>query len=432
MLRSLALGQALLDSGPITAHSAVTDTAGTIWLALARADDTLRLLTSHDQGQTWTQQQWLYAGARFRQVKLLAPLAGPVALLAFVLVAAGDGDLWLWRVPADTGSSLLPVVVGPDTIDDFAVALDQTPNYYTYCVYVNEHRAGRTGGFIRSSDQGQTWSPETDFWNAHDPQLLATNRSMVHAAWRFAIGGTQIHYAYNRHFGTPRYWSTVRILTDCRYRHSSPLLAQADTGGGYWSAVWAFSTVYRYDTLSREIEYAWSPSNGDWWFTGKALGNSFVEQWPVSLASDPTGPGGFIGLLYLSGGILSLESLQLYWRSANIYSPEFWTPPVRVASSPVIPEPAPQLCYVRFGDWRGPVVFYCTADSALNIGAGWLPPTSDTSRLLPIVANHVNAQTNAAVLYDALGRRVNPQALRPGIYFYRPATGPSRRILLRP
>jgi hypothetical protein len=447
-LEPLTVEAAAIDSGPVTAFAVAADSAGTIWLACARADDTLRLLRSTDHGLNWNQERWLTLGSPVRQVELLAPSAGNVSLYAFILSAAGDGDLWLWRLGPDTNSSAMPVVAGPDTIDDFAVTLDRTADYYIYCVYVNERRAGRTGGLIRSGDMGATWSPETDFWNAHDPCLIATTGSMVHAVWRYALGGTQIHHAFNRHFGAPRYWSSTRILSNDRYPRTMPLICQADTGDEYWSSVWAFMTVARHDTLSREIEYSWSPTNGDWWHTGRLLGNSFVEQWPVDLAADLTGPGGYIGLLYLEGGILSLDPLRLYWRGANIYYPELWTPPLLVTEQAVAVVPRPRLGYAAGTQWRGPLVLYCTPDSTLHAAATWLPAEGDPGPTItrPTVVRRggrLQLTGNApAQLYDASGRIVRSfvirnmslviSGVRPGPYFLKPAVGPGRRILITP
>ena len=459
-----AFPETTIDSGPVTAISATVAVDAGVRLALVRLDDTVRLLRSSDFGRSWQPERQLALGSPVRKLQLLAPEFDSGTFYIFLLTSANGGDIVLWRVGPDTTSALLPVSVGPDTIDDFSAAISPEQRYYLYCVSANEHRTGRTGSLVRSGDHGASWGIGTDFWNCWDPQLLATNGSVLHAVWRYAIGGTQIHHAFNHHYGAPRYWSTTRIIVSGPNPVASPLVVLADTGGDYWSTAWTFYTVARHDTMSREVEYAWSPSNGDWWSTKHPLGNTFVEQWPADAAVDPNGPGGFAGVCYFSGGIRSDDSLDLYWQSANIYDPQRWTRPVKLNHERVTAAVRPKLLYVPGSPWRGPLVLYADIYGVLHGTATWIDeddsPAPAESAALAGLPSCLRAGSRLTVaipgpgrysvtLFDAAGRvgatlhageltsgnhDFALPALAAGTYFVR-FTGPAtatRRITILP
>ncbi len=444
--------EVLVDTGAVSAFDATADSAGIIWAAIAYPDDSIRLYWSGDFGMTWQSRGGLRADSTVRQVQLLFGQGDSSFLFVFVLEAANDGDLWLARVSPDSGDVMsVPVAVGPDTIDDFSAALDRDNHYFLYCLYANEHRAGRTGTFTRSLDYGLSWEAGTDWWNAWDPCVSYTNGSTIHCAWRYALNGGEIHYSYNRHYAMSGHWSTYRLVSDSFAGQCfDPTVVQADSSPETEAAVWVFYTAGRRDTEVLDLEYSASSDGGSSWNPGLPFGSSFRDEQQPCLAADLSGPNDYVSLSYSSGNRHRGDTIAAWWTCANSFDLNGWLEPVRVSRFPLA-GPAPKPVYVPHAPMRLPGVFYSqqreTGSWGVRFAAPWLSasqapgpdPQSPTPYLWPnpstgtvqVSASVTRPGSYSLAVYDAAGRlvaNVFRGRLEPGPQFWTwDRTSPSGR-----
>jgi hypothetical protein len=430
--------EALVDTGIVRAFDATADSAGVIWTAIAYPDNSVSLFCSRDFGSTWQSRASLRADSAVRQLRLLAGQGDSAYLFLFLLEAGNGGDLWLARINPDTGGfALLAVAAGPDTVDDFSVTLDRDGRYYIYCLYANEHRAGRTGTFTRSLDCGRSWEAGTDWWNAWDPSVSYTNGSTVHCAWRYALNGGEIHYSYNRHYGMSGYWSTYRMVSDSFAGQCfDPTVVQTDSSPESEAAVWVFYTAGRRDTAVLDLAYSASSDGGSNWRLGRPFGNSFVDEQQPCLAADRSGPNSYVGLCY-SFGSAGKENAAVHLTYTGPFDLDGWLEPVKVSRYPVA-RLAPRMVYVPHAPLRLPGVLYSQQTEAgpwgVRFAAPWLP--GDTGEAAQSgMATWPNPSTGAVQLnttvtesgsysiavYDAAGRLVASVfrgRLEPGPQFW--------------
>ncbi len=416
--------EVLVDSGAVTAFDATADTAGGIWVAIAYPDNAVGLYYSDDFGSTWHGRWAMRADSTVRQLRLLSGQGDSSFLYLFMLQARGGGDLWLARIRLDSArSDLIPVAVGPDTVDDFSVTLDRDPHYYVYCLYANEHRTGRTGTFTRSLDYGASWESGTDWWNAWDPCISYTTGSTIHCAWRYALSGGEIHYSYNRHYGMSGFWSTYRVVSSGGDQCFDPVVVQTDSSPESQASLWTFYTVGRRDTAIRDLQYSVS-WNGGWdWAPGLRFGDPFRDEQQADLAADRTGPNGYVSLCYSCGNRQHGDSVAVYWTCANAYNLNDWLKPVKVSQHPVA-ELEPRLVYAPHAPMRMPGVLYSQQTGAGPWGVWFAAPWLAAAGKLR-EESEVEVEPNPAVgptrlsvnvtrpgsysvaVYDAAGRLVN-------------------------
>lgn len=419
--------EVLVDSGSVTAFDATADTSGIIWAAIAYPDNAVGLYYSKDLGSTWHGRWAMRADSSIRQLQLISGQGDSSFLYLFMLQAGNGGDLWLARIPYDSARfSLMPVAVGPDTIDDFSVAIDRDDHYYLYCLYVNEQRAGRTGAFTRSLDYGLSWEPGTDWWNAWDPCVSYTAGSTIHCVWRYALNGGEIHYSFNRHYGMPGHWSAYQVVSDSLAEQCfDPTVVQADSTPEAGAAVWVFYTVGRRDTSVLDLEYSSSTDGGSSWTPGLPFGSSYRDEQQPRLGADLSKPNDYVSLCYTSGNRQHGDTVAAYWTCANSYDPDGWLNPVKVSRFPLAGL-APRLVYVPHAPLRLPGVFYSqqkgTGSWGVRFTAPWLDssqsPTHDSSSPAPTSWPNPSpgpVRFSAAVtepgryslaVYDAAGRLV--------------------------
>ncbi len=435
-----------IDSGLVSAFSAAADPAGKVWVAVARDNGEVRLLRSADYCRTWDNVFQVQFDSGVGQLQVLPVFGESSFIHVFVLSRQGSGDLWLWRVrPDDSDWELLPLAVGPDTVDDFSTTADKDSFYYLYCLYANEHRTGQTGRFVRSTDFGRTWGMATDWWNCWDPYISHTRGSTIHCVWRYALTGTEIHYQSNRHYGAARYWSPRRVLSSGHDRCWDPVVVQADTTDEWDATVWAFYTVGRRDTSHTDIGYARSWNCGWDWTPGRSFSDPYRDESPADAAMGLAGARGFASLLYAFGGDRYGDTVVLCRRVSCALHPTVWSAPVQVSQIPVARGPASvkaQLVHCPGAPDPLPVVFYCgqSQDGPRGVycSAPWLERMPDQSGRSPTALGRRSPVLSGRV-YDVNGRlvgRVLPGArqcapvLRPGVYIVQDNTSRSRLTIV--
>ncbi|OYD15704.1 hypothetical protein CH330_04915 [candidate division WOR-3 bacterium JGI_Cruoil_03_51_56] len=319
-----------IDTGPVMSFGATTDSLGNIWVAAAGIDTKVRVYRSCDLGRTWEQVLWFSHGVDVPKIELVYGGGDSSFVYVFYLNSLNAGDLWAMRInPDGSGQQAFPVAVGSDTINDFSVAADHDRHHYLYCLYANEMRTGRTGGFTRSLDFGKSWEVPQDWWNCWDPCVIYSTGSSVHCAWRYAATGREIHFETNRFYGRPRRWWPYCLISGTTQKCWDPVIAAADTGTEWNSMVWVFYTVARRDTSRLDLEYAYGTDCWGW-TRNRTLGDPFRDEWFPELQPYYGSPSGYVHLCYNTGGKGAKDKTVVYYRCANALAPENWSPRLKM------------------------------------------------------------------------------------------------------
>ncbi len=320
----------VVDTGPVNAFGATTDSAGDIWVAAAGKDTKVRVYRSADFGRTWEQTLWFSHGVDVSQIELVYGAGDSCSVYVFYLTSLNSGDLWVLRIKPDSLSwQAFPVAVGPDTVNDFSVTVDRDPHHYLYCFYANEMRTGRTGSFTRSLDFGKSWEIPQPWWNCWDPDVTYSIGATIHCVWRYAATGREIHSESNRYYGRPQRWGCYRLVSGTTQKCWDPVVAQADTGTEWNSRIWVFYTVARRDTTRLDLGYAHS-ADGWGWTTGRTLGDPFLDEWFPDLQPYYGSPSGYVHLCYNTGGKGTKDKTVVHLRCANALAPEHWSPVLKM------------------------------------------------------------------------------------------------------
>jgi len=425
---SLCWGEDIaIDTNPVAALAATNDPQGIIWVAAAYPDSSIRIYTSTDQGLTWSAALQLDVAASISQIELLVGNWDSNFVFLFYLAPSGDGDLWEVRLSPDLSSwNVIPVAVGPDTIDDFSVTIDTDSAYYLYCLFVNERRTGRTGRFTRSLDYGRSWEAGQDWWNAYDPNISFGTGSTIHCVWRYALTGRQIHYESSHYYGAPGHWERHHVMNNSPERCWDPVVVQSDTLPQSSSVVLVFYTVGRRDSAMLDLTYSYSGDGGTSWTIGQTFSDSFADEWFPCLALDRTNPHGFVDLSYTYGGTRPDDATVVYWRCARFATVGTWSEPIQVngpRANPFYESGRPRLVYSGTHTPRGPGVIFSrygrTQPNGIYFDATWqrpLKPARESPLVLKSpsvlrnrrapVLGHNSALPNSVSVYDVTGRIV--------------------------
>lgn len=400
-------------------------------MALATPEGEVSLYLSYDEGKSWCQSFSVLLTSEISQLEMVTGQGDPCPVFVFYLTTDNSGDLWLLRVAEDLVSwDTLPVAVGPDTIDDFSVTVDKDPNYYLYCLFVNEHHpgTGRNGRFIRSFNRGLSWEMPQDFWNCYDPHISFGTGSVLHCIWRYALSGREVHYAFNRYYGAPARWSGLSVLSRRNEKCFNPVVTQAATFPPWRATVWAIWCAARRDSEMLDLVVRFSTDGGVSWNEPQNLGEMFLDEWWPSLSADTYR----VNLAYTCGGKKANDPTVVYSRYSPSYAPGVWTSPVKL------------------NDPRANATFESTRPRAVATGAIFsyygtsYPQGVYFDTYLPFLAPYALRPTPYLVrssktknqelrtnLFDPAGRRVNTENPSPGVYFFHAPEGIKKIVILK-
>ncbi len=325
-------GDITIDTLPVVAFDAATDSAGNIWVAAAGIDTRVRVYRSTDLGDSWDQILVLRHGTDVPKVEIAVGGGDSSFVYVCFLSWTMSGDLWLMRISLDgSAAQVFPVAVGPDTISDFSIAVDRDFHHYLYCLYANETHAGRNGGFTRSLDFGRSWEVPQDWWNCQDPCVLYSTGSSVHCTWRHAATGRQVHFETNRHYGKPREWLSRHIVSSGTESRWGPVAAQADTSPASLATVWLVHTIAHRDTEDLDLVFAYSTNGGGSWAWGGTIGRGFRDEWFPDLCPSFGGTRGYVHLCYNAGSRKESDKTAVYCRTVSMLDPGRWSAPVQIS-----------------------------------------------------------------------------------------------------
>ncbi|MEO0070341.1 MAG: hypothetical protein ABIK18_06080 [candidate division WOR-3 bacterium] len=398
-------------NGKITAFAAALDPENRILVALATPESLLHIYSSLDTGTTWHQEFSLVLNSAPSRLEMASGKGDSSYIFVFYLTPENSGDLYLLRISPDfTDWVEVPIAIGPDTVDDFSVALDREPRYYLYCLYTNEHALGRNGRFTRSLDFGLTWEMPQDFYNCLDPYLSFGSGSILHCIWRFALNGREIHYTQNRHFGAPARWDWLRVLSATSEKCYSPVVAQAETAPPYRAPIWAVWTIARRDTEMLDLVFSYSTDGGNTFSPMENLGEMFVDEWWPAIVTSPS----VSFLVYNSGGKEPNSPTVVYFRYSRPWAPNIW-------SSPVILNDARANALFESARPRvilpGILFSYYHPDFVSGILFERLSLRPEPLPVIPFSDPFKKAAQKTNLIFDVTGRQVQPSTTKPGVYF---------------
>lgn len=413
-----------IDTGSVSAFAVTADTTGRLWSAVASGSH-VRLLTSTDAGASWQVRLDHDAGSAVVDIELAAGWGARNAIYLPYVAAEGDGDLWLLRLDwNDTAATALPIAVGPDTVDNFSLTLDHDRAYYLYCITANEHRAGLTGTFSRSTDFGATWEPGQSWWNAHDPQVLYVTGSSVHCVWRYAQDGTQIHHQISRRYAAPGTWEPHRVVARGDYLRWDPRIAEVDTLPERNAAMWLYYTMGWRDSTRTDIRFRNGGNDGRDWGAERTWSSPYCDEWLVDIATDRWTRGGMASVAYNFGGRGSEDSTVVRWRWAAAGEPAWWSGAQTVSDRRVnatVTACRPRVLYAPHTPLALPLVFFAGYDPAgargLYCDAPWFAEPGEAEPGAIVAAPQpargrvrfalAAPETGryALAVYDALGRQ---------------------------
>ncbi|UCG43535.1 MAG: hypothetical protein JSU73_02655 [candidate division WOR-3 bacterium] len=171
----------LIDTCRIRATAADYELNGAMYAAGNHVEDNgSHIYKSEDHGESWRYIGGFVSNPPEPQEKIgLVVGEGDSALVyGFLINPTNNGDLWCVRF--DTGgisAHSYPVLVGSDTVTDFAVCRDYSGgNYWLYAVAANELGGPRARNdyILRSVDYGKTWAVVDTTFGIFDPHLTAS------------------------------------------------------------------------------------------------------------------------------------------------------------------------------------------------------------------------------------------------------------------
>lgn len=425
---------AVVDTGAVSAFGAAADEQGRVWLAVADRDARLRVYRADRPGADWDELFEYLPGTDVPRIEVVTGPGDSGCVFVFFLTVARAGELRALRIgPGDTlDVREFDVAVGPDTITSFAVAADRDRHYYLYCLYANELRDGRNAAFTRSLDFGKSWELPQSWWNCWDPALAYGSGSTVHAAWRYAANGREIHVQTSRYFGRPRYWWDHRRVSRSAARCVEPVITQLDTGFDARAGAWVAWTVTDRTGRRRDIEFSRSDDGGANWLAAARPGNErWLDRWSPMLLAAPGRPLGPVQLGYVAGRVAGdttdglPDKTVLRWLTTTWLGRGEWSAPAGAGAGPVASGPGvkPRLV-ISPGAPRGRPLFLYSRRSpsgarGVYAAEGGLPVAGDEEPAGPgpiplsarLSGRHIRlapAPDGAArlELFDAAGRRL--------------------------
>jgi|YNPNPStandDraft_1061719.scaffolds.fasta_scaffold04462_2 hypothetical protein len=413
----------LIDTVSVRAFAGAVDRTGTIYAVLATPEPLVKVYRSIDTGLNWENLLNIPIRSPARQIELLTPDNDSGYIYIFILDSTSAGDLYLLRLTTKTGIwQMLPVALGPDTIDRFTVTADRSPRYYLYCLYVNQHQTGANGKFTRSLDCGLTWEPAQDFYNCLDPCLFFGSGSVLHCVWRFGLNGREIHYARNRHFGLPGRWDRLQVLSNTAEKCFDPQVVQADTSPPWRAPVWVAWTIAHRDTELLDIAICYSTDGGNSFTQPATFGEPFIDEWWPGLTTSSWSAY----LVYNAGARGVNDPTVVYYQYSRFYAPGLWSSPIKINDPRVnatVYAARPRILP------NGALFSYYGNQFARGLFFRRLTPAPNNNL---ITAVPKSTGSTPAIL-DITGRKIslNRTRLRPGVYFVLTENRIQKQLILK-
>ncbi len=435
----------LIDTCRIRATAADYELDGAMYAAGNHIEDNgSYIYKSEDHGESWRYIGGFVSNPPEPQEKIgLVVGEGDSALVyGFLINPTDNGDLWCVRFDtAGNHAHSYPVLVGPDTVTDFAVCRDYSGgNYWLYAVAANED--GDEDAYndlvLRSVDYGKSWAVVDTLQWINDPHITATASPWMYVSARFGLAypGNIVIWG-NAYYMTPdsMYWSTQFFpdTTDSE----DPVAAASFEVEPDSATLWILWQHRRRNSGNWDIMYYYTrgiqwPSWGDSIYL--ASHPDFQERFP-DIRSYTVAGSPWMNASYITEGT-QFRAVQR--RHVHSHTPTEWSDPMTLntTSAGTGSGVRPKLCYTPGGPGTG--------GGAIFTGAGllhmyWNAPwrtavgeesAASTHRVSTVaLGTFTLTEGRGGVLLDIAGREVldlrpgrnDLRTLPPGVYFVRSA-----------
>jgi hypothetical protein len=460
----------LIDTCRILATAADYELEGAIYAAGHRQEDNWsHIYQSRDHGESWRFLGGFASTPPEPQEKigLVVGEGDSTFVYGFFIHPADNGDLWCARFDTSaTTAWVFPVLVGPDTVTDFAVCRDYSGgNYWLYAVTANEqgHPDSLNDLVLRSVDYGKTWAVvDTLVW-INDPHITASGNT-----WMFVSS-----WFGPEHPGHAALWANAYYMSpDSMYWHTQffvdtsdildPVVATSFEADPDSATLWILWAHRRRNTRNWDIMYFWSNFYANWSDSLTLAGHPDYDERFPDIRSYTFRGSPWINACYITEGP-QFRAVQR--RHANSGSPTSWSTPLTLneTSAGTGSGVRPKLCYTPGGPGTGAgAVFTGAGLMGLYWNAPWRTgvveegPKDQVRRTgqtichgtLIVGTGHDRNPPGGfgsclkPMLLDISGRKVmdlvfgenDVSQVAPGVYFCRPAVGSRgdmRRVVIQ-
>jgi hypothetical protein len=434
---------------------------GMMYAAAATLDSTTLVYRSTDHGASWSNLTGVMNSPKvlYDKVGLVVTGGDSARVFLFFLHPNSDGDVYLARYNLDgSGFYYTSVLIGADSIGDFAFCADNDNHYYLYgCAYSTTRTSGSNGKILRSTDYGVTWAVTSSFGNLN--QVSYQNGA---GAWQYlstavrypGIQG-QINALTNHSYGDPARWSETAVRPDT-FPLEEPVFCPAFTTPETSATAWLAYHHADSGTGEYSVRTAYTQDGGVTFSTPAALArdSGAGDVWP-DLKPYRSPGNDYMNISYIS---MRNGVRRLYRRYCQAIDPGNWSDTTRVTSKEALRShlQKPLLLYSPDGPGSGGgcvFVSYASSDSMFwnapwQTGvaepvapkAAWRDLTPSLVRGVLMTEDRGRKTEDRAELLDASGRRAmglkpganDVRTLAPGIYFVERGTAlaPYSRVVI--
>jgi hypothetical protein len=429
---------------------------GTMYAAAATLDSTAMVYRSTDHGASWSFLCGVQNSPKvlYDKVGLVVTGGDSARVFLFFLHPNSDGDVYLARYNLDgSGFYYTSVLIGADSIGDFAFCADNDNHYYLYgCAYSTTGTTLGNGKILRSTDYGVTWAATADFGN-----LKHVSYQNGAGAWQYLstvvpLTGYpgQINALTNHSYGDPARWSETNLRPDT-FMLEEPVFCPAFTTPETSATAWLAYHHLDSATSAYSVMTRYTQDGGATFSTPAALSREAgaSDFWP-DLKPYRSPGNDYMNISYIS--LTGSDIRRLYRRYCQAIDPGNWSDTTRVTSKEALRShlQKPLLLYSPDGPGSGGgcvFVSYASSDSMFwnapwQTGvaepvapkAAWRDLTPSLVRGVLMMEDRGRKTEDRAELLDVSGRwamGLKPGAndvrtLAPGIYFVRQASSMMR------
>ncbi len=367
------------------------DPNGTMWVAVgSRSDSSVHVLRSTNHGASWDWLTGYYWPPKhpIGKLELVVGEGDSNFVYVFELLEENNGDLRVVRLNHNGSVQFgTPVLVGPDSITDFAACRDYVRPYYLYGVAYNGMQERTTdwpaAALLRSTDFGLTWAITDSIANCSHPRLRAGAGSHIYlgAAPRVARFRNVAQASLSTFFGSPGSWLSDDVVADS-FRVYDAVFAPAFTLPESTARCWiVFSHNYN-GTLDWDVLYAHTNDRMRTWSVIDDIAYStaveaYVDLKPFTERGNP----------YVNASYVRTDDFTCYlvWAQAN--QPDNWSAPTLINQTVRTGfgyDVTPQIVYSPHGPGPGGGLVFADADSTgVYFNAPWFTGGAVSESRLP-------------------------------------------------
>jgi hypothetical protein len=344
----------LVRGGTVLNSAADYEMNGNMWVAFTLLNDSCTYVyRSTDHGLSWeyrmvSRPHWGY----YQKIGLVVGDGDSAFAYLLGLHPGNNGDVVSIRLSLQNDSIFSAwVSYGPDTVRDFAVCRDYTPdNSWLYAVLAApDAPAPRALRFFRSSTYGRFWYTSDSLpYRAESPHLSAGPGSYLYCSFTRGDTLTLLTNAYWLSTGAwyASFLTTGEALTDA-------VIAPAFTLPESLATVWALWSQNHQNSGDWDIKYRYSTDGGRVWSIPEFLaGSSVIDEVHPDLRNYTNRGNQYINASYVGDDDVFRRVFRVY---AHAATPGQWSDTLRLntGSAATGRDVRPRLSYTPGGPFTG-------------------------------------------------------------------------------